>query len=264
MLKSLRTVLCCAPLAMLVGCNSYRAPAPTSTALTVDRATISTTPTRGPIDGRSTLGMPMPVPGQQTCVVPYAVMGEKGMLERDDPYVRGGVQEVARASSGFVEGTRTYGASVRWHNAVVRDLANGDQWPILDRRGVIERWFVFGRSESDKTGFVSRALVFIATIDDSNRDGMMDNRDNRVAILTDGAGRRPRIVTPPDRQVWNVSYDPTSDAIYFLVAQDTTREGSTIGTRDEAVPYVLRLSDPGPAQPVVSDATRFAIERFTR
>jgi hypothetical protein len=227
----------------------------------VDRSTIAPTDASGQIEGRTTLGEAIPIPGRSSVLVPFAVETWKGLFQRDDPFQRDSVASKAlHGMSGLYDPYvgRSLGGEVRWHNAVLHDLKSGEEWSILQQRGVISQWQVLGkpprtgpRGEADEP-FVSRALLFMATIDDTNKDGLLDDRDARVAILTDGDGRKPRIVTARNAQVWNVFYDPELDQIFLRVADDTNRDGSFTFS-DEAMPMALALKGQDAAKPVISD-----------
>lgn len=218
-----------------------------------DTHTISRTETDKPIEGRPALGMPIPIPGRTTVLVPFAIESEKGLFERDDPYARGGV------SGGHPRALRvapsgTWGGDVRWHNAIFRDLKSGDEWAVLNERGVIGQWQLLAVSSPDGREVSSRGVVFIAVIDDTNKDGLLDDLDARVAIITRADGRDPRRVTPPDTQVWDVEYDSASDLVFLRVASDTDRDGR-FTYRDVAVPYVVGPAWESGAEAVVSPQT---------
>jgi hypothetical protein len=107
--------------------------------------------------------------------------------------------------------------------------------------------------------FVATFLLFIATTEDTNHDGMLNNLDARVAILTDASGRHPRVITPPDAQVWTTTYDTENDKLYLLVVADTNGDGK-FDFNDAPVPYVCDPSGNGPATPVVSEALLKRVE----
>jgi len=217
-----------------------------------DDHTIATTRAHGPLAGRPTLGMPIPIPGRSTCLIPYSLETRKRWFEDPDPYTDGWYLGNHR------EGPAR-GGTVRWHNAIVSDQTSGEQWPVLSQRGVIEHWAVLGRQVRGDEPFLTDAIVFIATVDDSNRDGVLDDRDASVAIVTDGDGRNPRRVTPGDAQVWSHAHDEESARLYFLVVTDTNGDGKYT-TDDAPVPFVLELGAREAALPLVTEATRSRAE----
>lgn len=220
-----------------------------------DDHTITTTRANGPLEGRPTLGMPIAIPGRATCLIPYSLETRKRWFEDQDPYE-------ARVADGWYLGTRQgplRSGTVRWHNAIVSDQSTGEQWLVLSQRGVIERWAVLGRQARPDEPFVTDAVVFIATLEDSNGDGVLDDRDASVAIVTDGDGRSPRRVTPGDAQVWNYTHDAETSRLYFLVVSDTNGDGKYT-TDDAPVPFGLDLGARATAVPLVTDATRSRAE----
>jgi hypothetical protein len=205
-------VACCA---LLGGCGSQQSN---------DSRTIASTGTEGPIEGRSTLGQALPIPGQPNVLVPFAIETQKGLFELDDPYRRSDVgyrYTYEKSVAAQVAASGRLSGEVRWHNAIVRDLKSGEEWTILDRRGVIGRWEVIAVQRSKDAPWVSRAILFTAVVTDTNRDGVLDNRDARVALLADGDGRKPRAVSPADAQVWSSWYDAEKDLIFLRIARDT-------------------------------------------
>lgn len=218
-----------------------------------DDHTLARTRAEGALEGRPTLGMPIAIPGRPTCLIPYSLETRKRWFEDDDPWTHEGY--FLGASRSFLPERPAPGGSVRWHNAILSDLSSGEQWPILSRRGVIERWGVLGRSPKSDEPFLTEAIVFIATIEDTNHDGLLDDRDAAVAIVTDADGRNPRQVTPGDAQVWNYRHDEETSHLYFLVVADTNADGK-LTSADAPVPFTLDLAARETAVPVVSEDTR--------
>jgi hypothetical protein len=251
----MRTLLALLAVALLSGCyaGSY----------SHDTHTLAPTGSSGGVEGRPTLGMPQPIPGQHTILIPFAVESTKGLFEKDDPYAAGGVsQYAARKSLATYDRYTGLGGSVRWHNAILRDLKTGEEWTILDRRGVIGQWQVLAIPPKPDQPLVSRALLFIAVTDDTNHDGALDDRDARIAILTDADGRHPRAISPPAAQVWSADYDPANDLVYLKVVTDTSGDGK-FTFDDIVVPYAAGLSDKS-ATPVVSEESRRRVESLLK
>jgi hypothetical protein len=231
-----------------------------------DPHTFAFTNTKGGVEGRPTLGQPIPIPGQPTLLVPFAVESEKGLFESRDPYSRGryGTHDaVMRAATSLSVSAPSAGWSseVRWHNALFRDLKTGEQWPLLTTRGIVSRWQVLGVQPKHDEPFQTRALLFIAVLADTNKDCLLDDLDARVAILTDADGRHPRAITPPDAQVWSATYDPEKDLIFLQVVRDTNGDGK-FNFDDLATPCMIGAKGDGPAQAVISDEARASVERL--
>jgi hypothetical protein len=223
-----------------------------------DPHTITKTSSAGAVEGRPTLGRAIPVPGQPTVLVPFAVESVKGLFEKDDPYRRSTLYSTVDRSVAGYAFEQPYAQDVRWHNAIFRDLHTGDEWVLLSRRGIISRYEpILQARERDKPP-VARALLFTAVLDDTNHDGLLDDLDARVAILTDADGRHPRVVTPPDAQVWSAAYDPQKDIILLYIARDTTGNGR-FDTEDEPAPYWVDAGGNGPARPIVGAGSLAAV-----
>lgn len=229
-----------------------------------NQETIVPTPTKGDLGGHAVLSMPIHIPGSKSALVPLSLQSRKGLFEDDDPFTRGGVASSRSSSSYYIPATsspapetgRWVGwnapAEVRWHNAVACNHGAPDEL-ILDRRGIIGRWQIFGAyDQSGKQASEVRGLLFIAVIADTNGDQSLDNLDARVAIVTDPTGRHPRVISPPDAQVWNTEYSLETNSIYLEVVKDTNRDGK-FQFDDDPVPYEWKLGSDGPAAPLVSE-----------
>ncbi len=243
-----------------------------------DPHSMAPTTTERRIEGRTTLNMPIPIPGQSTVIVPFAIESEKDWYQTRDPYSAGGMTRssvyaisAAPAASpsytlnnslgltttlsegNFADQIRwsSSGSSVRWHNAILRDMSSGEEWSILDKRAVISSWSWFGSQPRAGAPFVAKFLLFIATLEDTNHDGVLNDLDARVAIITDPAGRHPRIVSPPNAQVWSTAYDSENNKLYLLVIADTNGDGK-FDYNDSPVPYSCDPTS-GAAAPVISD-----------
>ncbi len=214
-----------------------------------DPTTISETRTTGVVEGRPTFQMPISIPMVEVVMVPFALQSTKGLFEDSDPFTRGGIHAPAAYATRSMPSSPS-GNEVRWHNVLFRDLRTGEEWPLLSERGIIGRWQMFGRVAKPSDTWIVNALVFIAVIEDTNRDGSMDDRDARVAILTDATGRNARVVSPRDGQVWNVSDGGWLDVMHLQVAHDTNRNG-LFDFNDIAQPYSVWLNE-GMARPTVS------------
>ncbi len=223
-----------------------------------DPTTIAGTTAMGAIEGRPTFQMPIAIPSTEVVMVPFALQSAKTLFEDDDPYTRGGIAYMpasAAASTRYDRSVETRQSDVRWHNVIFRDLRSGEEWPLLEKRGIIGRWHMFGHAAIKDQPWTCRGLVFIAVTDDTNRDGSLDDRDARVAILTDPNGRKPRVISPTDSQVWSVASSDTLDVLHLMIARDTNADGR-FDFQDVATPNWMWLSDQGPALPTTSEAMR--------
>jgi hypothetical protein len=246
-----RTMLRTSPLAALIlfvaGCTADR--------MARDDHEIVATAASGELGGRPTLGLPIPIAGWPTRLIPFSVEERKGVFQDRDPYSRGGFSTQS-ASMDMLDGrsARFWSGPVRWHNAILHDSASDEEWTILDRRGVIGWWGQFA-VEEEKGRPVCHTMIFIATVEDTNKDDHLNDLDANIALMTDGAGHSPRQVSPSNAQIWSATYDPMLQQVVLLVVADTDGDGK-FSTADEPVPYAVGLDSDGPARPIVSDATR--------
>lgn len=217
--------------------------------------TIAPTTMDAPVRGRAALERPIEVPGRAVVVVPYVLETEKGLFERDDPYKRprsmmgsGGPTWLENASLGARNGATYAAGRARWHNAFIRDLERDEEWMVLDRRGVITSLAFL--SPPRTTPQEVTALLFLATSEDTNGDGLLDSLDARRLWLADGDGRNPRAVTPEGAYVLWVWVDWTYENLYAQVLHDSDDDGRFTDT-DESTPWMMRLGLDDVTLPVI-------------
>ncbi|MBX3359224.1 MAG: hypothetical protein KF745_12445 [Phycisphaeraceae bacterium] len=234
----------------IAGCSYGRPPRNTET--------IVPTPAAGQLGGHPVFGMPIPITGTTAVLVPLSVMSQKGIFQDDDPYTRGGMESGSGAmyrmsSETAASVSRDWNSSteVRWHNAIACRV-DGGQNAVLDGRGVIGRWQIFGVYNTEEKVWKPGGLVFVAVIADTNNDKALDNLDARVAIVTDAEGRNPRVISPRDAQVRSVVFNSARGSLLMDVVKDTNRDGR-FGYDDDPVPYEWKLGSDGPATPLLSD-----------
>ncbi|MEL6796854.1 MAG: hypothetical protein AAFO89_08520 [Planctomycetota bacterium] len=223
-----------------------------------DGFSIAPTTAKGTVRGRQVLGDPIPLPRTSTLLIPFMVQSEKGLFDDGDPFANsGGTQTRGRILSlqdaHLTRNPRTadrFRSRVRWHNAFFRDTETGEDWMLLDERGVISLTQSFPDDQS--TALMNEGLVaFVATLDDTNNDGTLDNRDARVLILTDDDGRNPRVVSPRDAQVLSFTYRPQTNTLWLEVLRDADGD-LAFKPDDDRLPYLCTPSTGEPATPVIA------------
>jgi hypothetical protein len=156
---------------------------------------------------------------------------------------------------------------VRWHNAIARDLATGQEWLFLDRRGVISRFEVIQESawtRSSRTATKPWGMLYLATTDDTNADGVLDRFDARVAMLTDADGHNPRAITPANMQVVGLRMLINQPILLLTVRRDTNAD-KRFDVGDDSEPYIIDLRTPDRvARPLLSDDSKQAAERLLK
>lgn len=213
------------------------------------------TPPTGAVVGRTALGSPLSVPATPLRIIPLAIDREN-TGDRDGFEVRGkAATPVYSTSVGGRGYFRQSGAdSVRWHNAVIQNAQSGEERTVLDRRDIISRaWIISGR-ESAESPITTSGLVFVATLEDTNKDGMLNSADATVVIAADASGQNLRVVSPPFSQSGGFIYESDRDELFMMVSADTNADGKFI-IEDEPVPYVVNLRGSGVARPVLSNAS---------
>ena len=284
------TALCTA--LALAGCAATPRQRPTEQGQ--DRRTIAPTVVTGDIQGQAELAEPIVYSEDSTSlpllIVPMVMINDKGWFEDKDPYARAddAVGRWEAAASSFTSTTSDQSASksgsrpeskslfrfsydrtqVRWHNAIARDLATGQEWLFLNRRGVISRFEVmqeFVLTDSHRiTTTKPWGMLYLATTDDTNADGVLDRFDARVAMLTDPDGHNPRAITPANMQVVGLRMLINQPILLLTVRRDTNAD-KRFDVGDDSEPYIIDLRTPDRvARPLLSDDSKQAAERLLK
>lgn len=253
-------------LALAAACTAVRPPS--GGAYGVDYV-IAETAASGKVDGRPTWMDPLPIPGRSELIFPFAVQSRLGLFSDYDPFKEGGLPTASYSGGGNnADGPTTIGPiRVRWHNATVLDVANGREFPVLERRGVISQLWIHGpnlgsnTSRAKATESDSTTVLMLATVADSNGDGSLDDRDASRALLVDFESGAARLVSPPGMRVQSATFDLVPGAVVLMIAQD--RNGDSKFDRSEApLPYVVDLRTGGAARPLLNDSVVQRVEGF--
>lgn len=224
---------------------------------------IAQTTTGDTVQGRPALERPIGLPGHEVVLVPFVMEDDKGWFQADDPFQRRGTYAAARtrvggegwlenASYGSASGASYAASRVRWHNAFGRDLSSDERWMLLDRRGVISSVAFLTRPRSSDQSVW--AVLYLATTEDTNGDGLLDSLDARRAWVADGDARNPRVVTPEGMRVVRAWVDWDREYLYFQLLGDTDGDGR-FSDADESAPWLLKMGERGSARPLIDDAT---------
>lgn len=249
-------------LGTLGGCQS----ASTESKASQDDYVVTRTPSQGQLYGRPTFDAPITLNGSNCVLVPFAVRSQKSWWRDNDPYSAGGLY--ARSAPGTLYERRdvypsAVGGQVRWHNAIIRDMATGQERLVLNDRGIIGAWAYYSVYDSKANTRTPKFLAFVVVARDTNRDGEMNDLDGRVLMVCEPNGTNLRAITPEDSQVLNMQYDMELDALMIQLGRDTNRDWK-ITDDDVSMPYIWRRGVDQVAVPLVSDETRGRVERVVR
>lgn len=263
--KHAACALLIASIALFTGCATYapqqqRIPAEVQT----DR----------PTEGRPTLGLPVFLPQSETSVVPFTIDRPKRWLEDSDRFEAEALTKTRSTSSGQY---RAYDArgdvgltqSVRWHNAVIQ-TKDGPGQLVLDAKGFITQFDVVGQWVEEQREnpddeityrFDPKAVLFLATLQDTDDDKLLTSSDANVLFAADKDGGRLHKITPAGKQVQTMRYHPEQDLIVIMVTTDTDGDG-LFTEADSAAPYVYQPGSPGPAKPLVDPKQAIQAEQL--
>lgn len=210
----------------------------------------------GPIEGRRTLGTPIPLDSRNILMIPFAIEDRKGTFDDKDPYNTGAGRE-----STMKLGTETYdrstppqprGGEVRWHNVFFHDLDTGEDWALLDTRAVVSHYQTFWTPDSDGWDKTTDLIVFAVTTIDSDGDNILNDDDARMIYVCDGDGRNPRRISPENAQIIGFRLDPNARRLWLSAIVDSNNDGQFEPT-DDRIPYYCDLDTGEMARPIISD-----------
>lgn len=231
----------------LLACSACQGPTPIASFGL--RATLPETPPEGIIEGEDSLGSPAYLPGTTVCLVPFARTIERHWWQDPDNFTEGGraTQGVPGSGMAPLHGI-TWGSHVRWHNAILTDLDTEEEWLLLADRGVISRWWMHLEVVDGKA--ISRALAFAVTMDDTNGDGALDDLDAALVLVTDGDGRNPRFVSPPEQQVASLEFAAGGDVLLLMLRADANGD-SEFEADEPLTPWVVDVPSGSKARRLV-------------
>ena len=97
---------------------------------------------------------------------------------------------------------------------------------------------------------ISRALAFAVTMDDTNGDGALDDLDAALVLVTDGDGRNPRFVSPPEQQVASLEFAAGGDVLLLMLRADANGD-SEFEADEPLTPWVVDVPSGSKARRLV-------------
>ncbi len=215
-------------------------------------------PTTGEVDGVPTYGTPFQLPGHKTWVSSLVMTKGNSIFRDSDPFSEGGLAGSGTTSANATLPPQFHSIEVRWHDAVFTDGRGGESWSLLGQRGFVSHWWLMLDVADNKA--TSLLSIFSAVIDDTNGDGFLDDKDAAVAIIADGNGRNPHVVTPRNLQLASMRYMAKSNLIGFELREDANKDGKF--TSDEPVRFYFldQSMDTRMAKPWHTDGFRQDLE----
>jgi len=239
-----------------------------------DPLTTAQTKTGRAIAGRPTYLPPIELTGTTTSMIPFTISDRKPEGVSIDTFRSvGGVPSVSVPANNnsrrlsddldLAGGFSPYLHNIRWHNLAFRDVTSGDEWTLLQSRAIISKFQAFSNPQTTIDNAPAAILCFVVTTEDFDKDGALTDQDASLLMIASGNGRNPRVISPDHAQVWSVTFTPQSLHLSFMVRSDTNANGR-FDDEDISIPYVLPITNPGPAKPFISPTTRESMERLLR
>ena len=197
-------------------------------------------PVSGKVEGIRSYGVPFWIPGTQTWISSLLITKPRGWFRDSDPFSEGGLAARGHTQQDGVADKFMTDLDIRWHNALFVDRSNGEHWSLTDQRAFFSHWWLV--LDTADGAPVVQAMVFAATLTDTNGDGKLDNQDATVAVITDADGRHAQAVTPADAQLSTVHYFSGGDYLAFELRYDENRDGEFESTEPLRIVY-LSLDD---------------------
>lgn len=210
--------------------------------------------------GRPTLGTPIMLPESDVFVVPFTLDRPMKWLERSDRF---DMSKSIAADREAYYGYNSFGSvgmsrTVRWHNAVFQ-TRGGQGRLALDRRGMISRfefagpWIEEGKGEEKRNVFHPKAVMLLATVEDTDGDKQLTSADANILLAGDKDGNGMHPITPSGTQVWSTQYSEKHDLILIIVVSDTNGD-KLFSSADSSAPYVYKPGTEGMAKPLVDSS----------
>lgn len=175
-------------------------------------------PTEGKVGGLPTYGVPHQLPGRNTWISSFVLTKDPWIFRDSDPYSEGGLAGSGISQVERAQPAQLQSVDVRWHDAVFSNGQGTESWSLLNKRGFISHWWLM--IDAVDGAPLSRFSVFSAVVNDTNDDGVLNDKDAVVAILTDGNGRHAEVATPEHMQLAAVHYMPETEMLGFEVRED--------------------------------------------
>jgi hypothetical protein len=209
----------------------------------------------GTIEGRRTLGTPIGLDNRNILMIPFAIEDKKGTFDDKDPFNTGSGSDAHLKLGTHTFSARTAdnprGGEVRWHNVFFRDLDTGEDWALLDSRGVVSHYQTFWTREGDGWDKTTDLIVFAVTTVDNDGDNILNDDDARIIYICDGDGRNPKRISPENAQVIGFRLDPDEQRLWLSAIVDSNNDGE-FKPDDDRIPYYCDLGTGNPAQPIIS------------
>jgi hypothetical protein len=221
-------------------------------------------PVEGEAEGRPTYGMPILLRNSSFVLIPFTVERPQEALEKGDAYGAGRRVYGQYESKFFHFKPR----GVVWHNVLSRNQSgNGEarrSRVIFDRRVCITSWspvYPVVRDE-DAPPPAPLALLFLAAVDDTNGDELINRADQQVAFVCEPDGGRLRRGHPEGTYLLSTRYDSVDQVFYFAAFGETSGDDE-LTTEDAAEIYQMPLDAPAPRL-VVDEAAHRTVEAALR
>lgn len=234
--------------ALMTGCAGAGARTYVASAIPADK----------PAVGRPTLGMPVMITASDWAIVPFTLERPLQPFESKTSY---------GASASFAESKLRFyhfqPHGVVWHNAIFENQSTGQAHLLLDRKALITQFTEITEpvAENEKPG-PPVLLIFAIAEADTNADGHItaDDAVRAYACNVDGSDLRP--ISPPNTQLWSLSYDFDQQVLYLMAMPDTNNDKRF--TSDDTAQLIRFTPTSRSGVPVVSDDLRRKAEALLR
>jgi hypothetical protein len=203
------------------------------------------------------LGTPIVPPSCDTVLIPVGI--DSNFLQERMAYgISGGWSSsgfISSMGSGsyFVSGKFFDTGTIHWNNVVFYDKKTQQTHLLLDWRAVICEYLGPNSDAAGKPAKPPQYFLFAIADADTNKDGIINEKDALSLYVSDPSGHKITRVSPAGTHFEKVIFDDTNDhALYVQISIDSNHDGQ-FSPNDENVILLVDPLKPSEGMPMVGD-----------
>lgn len=153
-------------------------------------------------------------------------------------------------------GFNQYGGSSRIFNVIVRDTQTEQQWLLLNRPAQIESMYVPSeRCDKGEGGVPCGFIQWHIRDRDTNKDGVIDNKDALVVFFSDDKATSLNVLTTYGGTLLNSVWDRDRNSILYQLRIDSNGDGKFDKGEGTNI-YEYTIGKSNLAEPIVDEKVR--------
>lgn len=167
--------------------------------------------------------------------------------------------------SGFGKSRLSEYASYRgrYNNIIFYNKNNGQSHLLLNKKAIISSFYFPNKKEYEKDKPVLKFLLFGISENDTNGDGIINERDAVIVYLSDLAGKNLQQITPKNTQLIDWEIDENSDMIFLRIRKDSDNDGQ-FTERDSITVLKVNVQNPIIGTEITTDKIQKKVKSIIR